>query len=853
MTDKELARQRYANSVRLLTTWEDIVRRYKDTPADEDDEIDLRTGKLVRDRGKLKKMKGTRRFGFFSGFLVGEEGEEGEEGGEYQEGEEDDVEEDQQMERRQTEPGTSKSTKQTRRSRSASASRGGGRRSTSRPPSRPPSLTPSEGFFAARQRPQIDPADLKAFLAENAVLMADFVDEEDDFSGIEEVTVYGGDTDRESVYGRTDVESGNDLDDSDEDDSSDGEQISGTSFRPSTSFQEVGIEPEKVVRGVEFEPSPRIVDSLPVVDPSEISQSSASEEEGRIDSSGPRRKGKEREVQQPARRTSRLSKRRRIISDDDEDEEQVQQELAKSIFPQPHPSPSPPPKKTTNRRVSRSGLPPPLEPAAPPPAIANADFDPILPDRPTVAGFPTIQWHRNELPKILDLPIIKLKDIYAPNVRYGSSSWTSISPHILFNLPRDYDPVNPTAERPTALFNEEIELPGGGIVYAPSRQVVKSREEVAEAATRDAHKRKRMKNVERDRKLAERREQEKRERDSEPKPAAAPLRRTSGGRWAKTEEGKDDVAFPSVAEVGRRKDATLPAAVASTSSRIPISSSHSGLSPHAGPSNSDRQPLQPPNSLTTSSLPPPSRTNLAATSSWAAEVSSHLPSKLSPPPPASFVAPPPPKPRLSTRLKPLTKSNKPLCHNCLSFGRDLVASVCPGRQANRNCTGGDPKVVQLAYPGRCLRCLFQGREEESKTCLGGKWGNLRCENGGGKERSKRTRVMREREERRQRRRIEKEAKGRGGSAKLKENAKEKGKKRRKLVSEDEEEEEFGDEHETAEEDASSDNEIFSAGKVAVASGSKRKMRSSGRLAGEVEEGGEGRDASTRTEKSRFLT
>ena len=251
-------------------------------------------------------------------------------------------------------------------------------------------------------------------------------------------------------------------------------------------------------------------------------------EESWINPSGPSRKGKEREPQDPARRSSLLSKRRRSINNDD-DEEQIQHELAKSNPTSP-PPPSPPHKKSVNRRVSQSGLPPPPPPAAPPRSTANADFEPILPDRPTVAGFPTIHWHQDELPKITDLPVLKLKDIYAPNVRYGTSSWTSVSPHILFNLPRDYDPVNATVERRSALFNEEIELPGGGVIYAPSRQIIKSREEVLEAATRDAQKRKRMKNVHRERKLAERREQENRKRDSVLKPAVAPLRRTSGGR-----------------------------------------------------------------------------------------------------------------------------------------------------------------------------------------------------------------------------------------------------------------------------------------------------------------------------------
>ncbi|KAL7418226.1 hypothetical protein BDY24DRAFT_13412 [Mrakia frigida] len=786
MTDKELARQRYANSVRLLTTWEDIVLRYKDLPADEDDEIDLRTGKLVRDRGKLKKMKGTRRFGFFSGFLVGGEEEaevEDEEGGD-EEGDEplgDDEDDD--------EPSISR--KRRRRSRSAAAGeRGGSVGPSSR--SRQPSLTPSAGFFAARTRPQMDPADLKAFLAENEVLMADFVDEEDDFSGIDEVTVYGGETDRESVYGRTDVESGNDSDDSDEEDRSDIQEQPATTFR-----SRIGNRGE--VASFEGASGSKRVEE------SSESEEDATEE-ARIERTGRSRKGKKREIEDSSRRSSITNKRRRRSSNNDYEEE----------------SPSAP-NTTTKERGSQSGRSSPLSPAKSPPSISNADFEPILPDRPTVPGFPVLHWHHVELPKITDLPVLKLKDIYAPNVRYGTSSWTSISPHILFNLPRDYDPVNVPIDRPHPFFNEEIQLPGGAVVYAPSRQVIKTREEVSEAATRDAQKRRRMKNVERERKLAERREQEKREREALPKLEVAPLKRTAQGKWVKKEEPKEEDGMPSIGEIERRNDAS---------------------SSRGGPSASNRPPLPPSNPpLPSTRITPLPPSNLAATTSWAAELASLLEAQPSPP---SLLAPPPAlapgpsksrsKPRLSvastsnTIINPTNSTNKPYCHNCLSFGRDLVAAVCPGRQTHLRCTGGDPKVVQLAYPGRCLRCLFQGREEESKTCLGGRLGNQRCDKGGG-EISRRTRMMKEREEKREKR-GQKKKKGGVGVGEKKGKGKGKVTKKRKVPYDDEDEEEeeeemdFDDEHETTDEEEEGGQ---SGAKILVASSSKRKTRSSARF------------------------
>lgn len=56
-------RDRHASSRRLLSTWEAVARKYKDVTLEEDDEIDLWTGKIVQDRGRLRAMERARDFG----------------------------------------------------------------------------------------------------------------------------------------------------------------------------------------------------------------------------------------------------------------------------------------------------------------------------------------------------------------------------------------------------------------------------------------------------------------------------------------------------------------------------------------------------------------------------------------------------------------------------------------------------------------------------------------------------------------------------------------------------------------------------------------------------------------------
>lgn len=55
--DTELFKQRYHSSLRLLTTWEGVARRYGHITLEQDDEVDLSTGQLVKDRGVLRAMK----------------------------------------------------------------------------------------------------------------------------------------------------------------------------------------------------------------------------------------------------------------------------------------------------------------------------------------------------------------------------------------------------------------------------------------------------------------------------------------------------------------------------------------------------------------------------------------------------------------------------------------------------------------------------------------------------------------------------------------------------------------------------------------------------------------------------
>lgn len=55
-TSEDLPFLRYDSSMRLLSAFESIADKYKDVNPDEDDEIDLRTGEIVVDRGRLRAL-----------------------------------------------------------------------------------------------------------------------------------------------------------------------------------------------------------------------------------------------------------------------------------------------------------------------------------------------------------------------------------------------------------------------------------------------------------------------------------------------------------------------------------------------------------------------------------------------------------------------------------------------------------------------------------------------------------------------------------------------------------------------------------------------------------------------------
>ncbi|KAL7411762.1 hypothetical protein BDY24DRAFT_394752 [Mrakia frigida] len=59
----DVAVERYSSSRRLLDEWEQIALKYKDVKLEDDDEIDIRTGKIVKDRGRLRAMEKVRFFG----------------------------------------------------------------------------------------------------------------------------------------------------------------------------------------------------------------------------------------------------------------------------------------------------------------------------------------------------------------------------------------------------------------------------------------------------------------------------------------------------------------------------------------------------------------------------------------------------------------------------------------------------------------------------------------------------------------------------------------------------------------------------------------------------------------------
>jgi hypothetical protein len=54
--DPELAAKRTSASLRLLQTWEAVAEKYRGVALEDDDEIDLFTGELVKDRGRLRAM-----------------------------------------------------------------------------------------------------------------------------------------------------------------------------------------------------------------------------------------------------------------------------------------------------------------------------------------------------------------------------------------------------------------------------------------------------------------------------------------------------------------------------------------------------------------------------------------------------------------------------------------------------------------------------------------------------------------------------------------------------------------------------------------------------------------------------
>ena len=58
----KLQKERYESALRLQTTWEALAEKYGSIPPEEDDEVDLRTGKIVKDRGKLRELE-AREFG----------------------------------------------------------------------------------------------------------------------------------------------------------------------------------------------------------------------------------------------------------------------------------------------------------------------------------------------------------------------------------------------------------------------------------------------------------------------------------------------------------------------------------------------------------------------------------------------------------------------------------------------------------------------------------------------------------------------------------------------------------------------------------------------------------------------
>lgn len=61
----ELDRKRNESVRKLKSTWEQISEKYGKIQVEDDDEIDIYTGQIVRDRGRIQRMKEERDFGVF--------------------------------------------------------------------------------------------------------------------------------------------------------------------------------------------------------------------------------------------------------------------------------------------------------------------------------------------------------------------------------------------------------------------------------------------------------------------------------------------------------------------------------------------------------------------------------------------------------------------------------------------------------------------------------------------------------------------------------------------------------------------------------------------------------------------
>lgn len=61
----ELDRKRSESVRKLKSTWEQISEKYGKIQVEDDDEIDIYTGQIVRDRGRIQRMKEERDFGVF--------------------------------------------------------------------------------------------------------------------------------------------------------------------------------------------------------------------------------------------------------------------------------------------------------------------------------------------------------------------------------------------------------------------------------------------------------------------------------------------------------------------------------------------------------------------------------------------------------------------------------------------------------------------------------------------------------------------------------------------------------------------------------------------------------------------